>query len=267
MKMGFLGWARSDARHAQIVSLCLLLVIQFVGVDFGATPLNGLCAVGAALATQLALGGGADLRSPLISGLSLTLLLRAAHPGWLALAGVLAIGSKYALRFDGRPVFNPSAFAIVALLATGAPVWVSPGQWGAEIWFAALILCLAGLVLPRAGRADIALYFLGAHVALLIARAVRLGDPLAIPLHQIESGSLLIFAAFMITDPKTTPQTSLGRLIFAALVAALAHALAFHEQIRPALYFAIVALNPMVFVIDRALAWSARGRTAQWKVA
>jgi Na+-transporting NADH:ubiquinone oxidoreductase subunit NqrB len=263
---------RADPRHAQIVSLGLLLAIQFAAIDFGATPLNAACAVGAALATQAWLGRDApmDLRSPLISGLSLALLMRASHPAWLAIAGALAVGSKFALRFDGRPIFNPSAFAIVALLTAGAPVWVSPGQWGAQIWFAALVVCLAAMVLPTARRLDIALYYLAAHFALLIARAARLGDPPAIPLHQIESGSLLIFAAFMITDPKTTPQTSLGRLLFAILVAALAHGLAFHEQMRPALYFAIVALNPLVFVIDRGLAALPRAsfhfrRSVKWR--
>ena len=40
---------------------------------------------------------------------------------------------------------------------------------------------------------------------LLLARAFWLGDPLAIPLHQMQSGSLLIFAFFMISDPRTTP--------------------------------------------------------------
>jgi Na+-transporting NADH:ubiquinone oxidoreductase subunit NqrB len=262
---------RADPRHAQIVSLVLLLAIQFAAIDFGATPLGAACAVGGALATQawLGRGGPMDLRSPLISGLSLALLLRAAHPFWLALAGGIAIASKYALRFDGRPVFNPSACAIVALLAAGAPVWVSPGQWGAELWFAALIVCLAGLVLPTARRADVALYFLGAHLALLLARAAWLGDPLRIPLHQIESGSLLVFAAFMITDPKTTPRTSRGRLVFAVLVAALAHGLAFHAQVRPALYFALIALNPLAFVIDRTLARTQemRRRVLKWRLA
>ena len=59
---------------------------------------------------------------------------------------------------------------------------------------------------------------------------------LAIPLHQLQSGSLLIFAFFMISDPKTTPASRLARFFFALAVAALAHYLAFIMQIRPALY-------------------------------
>ena len=87
------------------------------------------------------------------------------------------------------------------------------------MWFAALLAFFAILVLGAARRSDIAIFFLGSHAALLLARAVWLGDPLAIPLHQLQSGSLLIFAFFMISDPRTSPDSRLGRFIFAASVA------------------------------------------------
>jgi Na+-translocating ferredoxin:NAD+ oxidoreductase RnfD subunit len=100
------------------------------------------------------------------------------------------------------------------------------------------------------------------HAALLCARAVWLGDPWAIPLHQLQSGSLLIFTFFMISDPRTSPDSSLGRFLFAFAVAALAHYLAFFMQMRPALYFALIVLSPATRLIDRVLpaprfAWTA----------
>ena len=146
-----------------------------------------------------------DLRSPLITGLSLSLLLRA-DAAWLpALAGIIAIASKFIFRIDGKHIWNPAGFAIVVLLFTQHGVWISPGQWGTSVWLAALLVFFAILVLQAAQRSDIALFFLGSHAALLVARAVWLGDPLAIPLHQLQSGSLLIFAFFMISDPRTAP--------------------------------------------------------------
>ena len=66
---------------------------------------------------------------------------------------------------------------------------------------------IAILVLRAAHRSDIAIFFLVAHATLLLVRAVWLGDPLAIPLHQLQSGSLLIFSFFMISDPRTTPDS------------------------------------------------------------
>ena len=106
-----------DPRYRQIAALSVLLAIQFASVDFGATPQGTAVALGAALATQAlgahSVGAPFDWRSPAITGLSLSLLLRAPSPGWLALAAMIGVGSKFLLRVDGRHVFNPSGFAIV----------------------------------------------------------------------------------------------------------------------------------------------------------
>jgi enediyne biosynthesis protein E5 len=257
MARGWLGLIGSDARHFQIGALACLLAINFAAIDFGARPLASLCAIAACLLTQALFSRltktPLDLRSPLITGLSLSLLLRAEEPWMHALAGIIAIASKFLLRIDGKHVFNPAGFAIVILLLLHAGVWISPGQWGSSLWFAALLGFLAILVLQKARRTDIALYFLLCHGALLVARASWLGDPLAIPLHQLQSGSLLIFAFFMISDPRTSPDSALGRFLLAFGVAALAHYLAFFMQMRPALYFALIALSPATLLIDRLL--------------
>jgi Na+-transporting NADH:ubiquinone oxidoreductase subunit NqrB len=241
----------ADARHHQIAALTLLLAINLLAVDFGAKPLASVLAIGAALVTQAACAwwfglARLDLRSPLITGLSLSLLLRADDPMLHAAAGVIAILSKFVLRIGDKHVFNPAGFAIVALLLLSNHVWISPGQWGASVWFATLVVFCAILVLHAARRADIAAFFLVSHAALLLARAWWLGDPLAIPLHQLQSGSLLIFAFFMISDPRTPPDARLGRFIFAFAVALTAHWLAFSMQMRPGLYIALI-------VIDRIL--------------
>jgi Na+-transporting NADH:ubiquinone oxidoreductase subunit NqrB len=248
----------SDARHYQIVALSTLLVYNLGWLDFGARPLNSALAIAAALATQalctwwFALPTF-DPRSPLITGLSLSLLLRADEPWLHALAAVIAIGSKFLLRIDGKHIWNPAGFAIVVLLFTTQGVWISPGQWGSTVWLAALLAFFAILVLHAAQRSDVALFFLVSHAALLLARAWWLGDPLAIPIHQLQSGSLLIFAFFMISDPRTTPDSRLGRFLFALSVALLAHYLTFFMQMRPALYVALIALSPLILLIDKVL--------------
>jgi len=245
----------SDARHYQIAALSTLLVFNFGWLDFGARPLNSMLAIASALATQAVcarLTGlpTIDLRSPLITGLSLSLLLRA-DAAWLhALAGMIGIASKFVFRVDGKHIWNPAGFAIVLLLFTSNDVWISPGQWGSAIWFAALLSFFAILVLHAARRSDVAIFFLGSHVALLFARAWWLGDPWAIPIHQVQSGSLLIFSFFMISDPRTTPDSRLGRFIFALSVALLAHYMTFFMQMRPALYVALIALSPFILLID-----------------
>ena len=248
----------SDARHYQIVALATLLIYNIGWLDFGARPINSTLAIVGALATQAVCTWwfklpAFDPRSPLITGLSLSLLLRADDPWLHALAGVIAIGSKFAFRIDGKHVWNPAGFAIVVLLFASNGVWISPGAWGSTVWFAALLGFFAILVLHAARRSDIAIFFLASHAALLFARAFWLGDPLAIPIHQLQSGSLLIFTFFMISDPRTSPNSRLGRFIFAASVALLAHYMTFFMQMRPALYVALIALSPLILLIDRIL--------------
>jgi enediyne biosynthesis protein E5 len=249
------AWA-SDARHYQIAALTALLAFNMAWLDLGAKPLPSALAIAAALGTQTLCTyvwrlPRLDLRSPLITGLSLALLLRADEPWVHAAAGVIAIAAKFVFRVDGKHVWNPAGFAIVVLLFGTDHAWISPGQWGASVALATLVVFLAILVLQAARRADIALFFLGAHAALLLARALWLGDPLAIPLHQLESGALLIFAFFMISDPKTAPDARIARLLFAVAVALFAHYLAFFMQMRPALYLALIALSPVNPVLDR----------------
>src|ERR1700733_7632121 len=149
----------SDARHFQIAALSTLLAINFVWIDFGAKPLYSALAIASALATQAVCSWlfgvtRIDLRSPLITGLSLSLLLRADEPWLPAIAGVIAIASKFVLRIDGKHIWNPAGFAIVVLLLTSNGVWISPGQWGADIWFASLLAFFAILVLQASQRSD-----------------------------------------------------------------------------------------------------------------
>lgn len=250
-------WRLPDARYFQIAALTTLLALNFTIIDFGARPAASVIAVATALLTQAVCcrisGTPLDFRSPLITGLSLSLLLRA-DALWLhAAAAVIAIGSKFVLRVDGKHVFNPAGLAIVVLLFASKGVWISPGQWGAEIWFASLAGFFAILVLSASRRVDIAIYFLAAHASLLLLRAAWLGDPLAIPLHQLQSGSLLIFTFFMISDPRTSPDSRAGRLLFAVTVAVAAYYLAFVMQMRPALYVALIVLSPLTLVLDRLI--------------
>jgi Na+-transporting NADH:ubiquinone oxidoreductase subunit NqrB len=247
----------SDARHLQILALTSLLATNFAVIDFGAGIVTSAIALIACLLAQVVCSRLAkiplDVRSPLITGLSLSLLLRAEEPWMHAIAGVIAISSKFLLRINGKHVFNPAGLAIVVLLSSSSGVWISPGQWGARIWFAALVGFLAIMVLQAARRTDIAIFFFVSYAALLFARTEWLGDPWAIPLHQLQNGALLIFTFFMISDPRTSPDSPLGRFVFAFVIAAIAHYLAFFVQVRPALYFALIALSPATTLIDRVL--------------
>jgi len=254
-----------DPRLYQIATLGALLVYGVVWLDLEVRPLTALAIVAGALVTQhlcARLAGRApDLRSALISALSLCLLLRTGSLGLAALAAVVAIASKFVLRVRGRHVFNPTNLALVALLAGTGQVWVSPGQWGSGVLLAFALAATGGLVVNRAARADVTCAFLAAHAALVLGRAAWLGDPLAIALHRLENGALVLFAFFMISDPRTTPDSRAGRILFAALVALGAYVLQFRLFWTNPLLWSLAACSFAVPLLDRLLP----GPRYQWR--
>lgn len=201
-----------------------------------------------------------DWRSPLITTCSLALLMRAPGPWWFFLAGVLAMGSKFLFKWRGKHVFNPANIAIVSLLLFSGSVWISPGQWGQVAWISGLMVALAALVLGRARRLDMALAFATAYALCLFGRALWLGDPFTIPIHQLQSGSLIVFSAFMITDPRSTPDRRPGRLFFAGTVAITAIALQIRFQLVGAPLYALALLSPLTPAIDAIF----KGRRFEW---
>jgi Na+-transporting NADH:ubiquinone oxidoreductase subunit NqrB len=192
-----------------------------------------------------------DGKSALISSLSLLLLLRADHWAWFVLAIAITIASKFLLRANDKHIFNPTNFGLVCMLLLTDHAWVSPGQWGTEGFGLFALACLGGLVAYRHARSDITWAFLFLYAGLLLGRAVWLGDPLAIPFHQLQNGAFLLFTFFMISDPKTSPDSRTGRIAYAGLVAVLAVWIQFAMFEPTALLWALVCCAPLVPVIDR----------------
>jgi Na+-transporting NADH:ubiquinone oxidoreductase subunit NqrB len=247
-----------DPRHFQILTLAGLLVYGITGLDLEVRPLQAAAMLATALAVQLVAGRLAGLpafdpRSALISGLSLCLLLRTNHLALAAATAAVTLLSKFVLRWRGKHVFNPTNFGIVAMMLATGRVWVSPGQWGSAAFFTFLLLCLGGLVVNRAARSDVTYAFLGSYLAIVFGRALWLGQPLAIPLHQLASGAFLIFTFFMISDPKSTPDSRAGRILFAALVALGAGAVHFLLYRPNGLILSLAACAPLVPLIDHLL--------------
>ncbi|MGH7318182.1 MAG: RnfABCDGE type electron transport complex subunit D [Candidatus Rokuibacteriota bacterium] len=268
-RLGSRPW---DPRLYQITTLGFLLVYGIGWLDLEVRGDQAVAMLATVLLAQY-LGGRLanptaarfDPRSALISGLSLCLLLRT-NALWLAvLTAVVAIASKFLIRWHGKHLFNPTNFALVfAMLATGA-VWVSPGQWGSVAVFGFFMASLGGLVVNRAARSDVTLAFLLSYAALVVGRSVWFGEPLAIPLHRLSNGALVLFSFFMISDPKTTPDSRAGRILFAVLVALGAGFVQFTLHRPNGLLWSLAVVHLAVPLIDRLLPgsrydWATRGR-------
>jgi enediyne biosynthesis protein E5 len=194
---------------------------------------------------------GFEWKSAMITTFGTTILLRASDLWiWFA-AAFVGISLKFIIRVRGKHVFNPANIGIVIMMLwLGKQAWVSPGQWGQAPLIAGWAFGLAALTLSSAKRLDIAFAFIGTFGGILVARALWLGDPMAIPLHQLSTGSLLIFTMFMITDPRSTPDRRATRIFFAMCVAALAAWYIIGPNQRAAPLMALALLSPLSPLLD-----------------
>jgi Na+-translocating ferredoxin:NAD+ oxidoreductase RnfD subunit len=256
---------RRDPRWYQISLLAALLAYGLIRLDFDVAYTQVAATLGAALlaqyvCTRLWKLPAFDPRSALISGLSLCLLLRTNSLVIAAISAVVAIASKFVLRWHGKHIFNPTNFGIVAMMLLTDRVWVSPGQWGNAAFFAFLMACLGGLVVNRAARGDVTYAFIASYLALVIGRSLWLAEPMSIPIHRLENGALLLFTFFMISDPRTTPDSRAGRIVFACLVASGAWYVQFRLFRTNGLFWSLATLSMTVPVID----WLLPGARYVW---
>lgn len=253
--------ALRDPRIFQIFALGILLATGAYFRDFSIRPAQIILTFAAGLFTQkvcwsLDTAKPRSFRSAIITCFSLSLLLRAngllAHP----LAATAAISSKSLFRFRGKHLFNPATFGLIFAFVLLPGCWVSPGQWGQDVAIACWVAMLGTLVTQRARRSDISWTFAAFYLGAIAIRVAYLGQRWAVWTHQLQSGALLLFAFFMISDPMTGPNSRRGRLAQAALVAALAYAWQFRFYRVNGLIWALFIAAPAVPLWDAI--WPAR---------
>lgn len=276
-----------DPRHYQMSVQAILLFCGLVFLDFEVTAARAVLTLASVVAAQWLCTRAAawivevressrvaalrptrpldpappfEWRSALISGLSLCLLLRTHSIPLVLVTAFVTIASKFVLRWRGKHLFNPTCFGLIAMISLSPDVWVSPGQWGHAAILGFAIACLGSVVVTRAARADVTFAFLGAWAAILFGRAAWLGQPWTTPLHMISNGSILLFAFYMISDPRTTPDSRLGRVLFAALVAIGAAIVQFGLYRTNGPLWSLAACALLVPLIDRWLP----GRRHRW---
>jgi ASPIC/UnbV protein/VCBS repeat protein len=161
--------------------------------------------------------------------------------GWWIYAATAAVSllSKYAIRLDGRHIFNPSNFGLVLCFLILGSGRTEPLDfwWGPmTAWMAAAlaIIVVGGLaILSRLRLLPIAIAFwlsFAAGIGLLAAT----GHAMTASWHVgpitggyfwwvlVTSPEILVFLFFMITDPKTIPSSPQMRVVYAVAVGLLA---------------------------------------------
>jgi hypothetical protein len=188
--------------------------------------------------------------SALLTGNGVAFILRVngtEHGDWWSMNGAwifaataaISLVSKYVIRVDGRPLFNPSNFGLVLcflIVGTGTvnPLDLWWGPMSPALAVALVVILCGGLLICRR------LSLLGLSVSFWLAFTAAIGiislfgHCMTARWHVgpvcgadfwrvlVTSPEILVFLFFMITDPKTAPRGQRARVAFGVAVALVA---------------------------------------------
>jgi Na+-translocating ferredoxin:NAD+ oxidoreductase RnfD subunit len=190
--------------------------------------------------------------SGLLTGNSTAFILRVpgtVHGDWWSTRGIwifvgvvaVSMASKYLIRWRGRHIFNPSNLGLVLAFVVLGPkytepmdlFWIPMGQWMLVTY---AVLILGGLFIAwELKLLGLELAFMAAFAAFLAMALIPVPDHCMVASWRatamcgwqlwnviFTSPELLIFALFMMPDPKTVPDSQVSRVVFGVLVALLA---------------------------------------------
>jgi len=253
-----------DPRHFQVIFQAIFLSYGILFLHWNADWQHYILSIGGCILFQYAADSIKAKRflkptefdrwgfSVLISAMSLCLLLKTNDWYVSLLAAFLTVASKYVLRFNQKHIFNPSAFGIVATILLTKDAWLSPGQWGSNAVIFFGVITFGTIVVTRVQKLDVSLAFLLTFIGLLYWRqAYVLGWPMDYFIHSVSTGSLLLFTFFMISDPRTSPNHPIARIIWAVLIAAVSFYLAAFKWKFNTIIWVLVAAAPLVPLLDK----------------
>ncbi len=229
------GWIKKfrdiDPRIFVAGILFLYLVLGLTVLGFNRSPMQAvtttvLCCSLDFLLTRIFNGKWVFPLSALITSFSLSFLLNYSHSSWMILLPILlAIGSKYVLRLNGKHFFNPALFGVAgSLLLSKELITAAPAyQWNGIGAMSAFIVMLGLMfVIPKVNRHWLIIAFLTTFTLQTALRAFIMRHHLPFEtlfFGTLSSPSFFIFTFFMITDPATSPAKKKDQIIVGIAIA------------------------------------------------
>jgi Na+-transporting NADH:ubiquinone oxidoreductase subunit NqrB len=180
------------------------------------------CMATEALLSWFMRGRVVNLQSAYISGISLTLLLKPQGGAlWpFALGAFIAIASKYVLQYRNNHLWNPTNFAITALLlAAPNRISVLSHQWGNDVATNLVIWTFGLVIATRVKVIHITLTYVASFLLLNSLRAALLHQPILPEIAPITGPMYQLFVFFMITDPRTIVRDRRWQIAVAVMIA------------------------------------------------
>lgn len=218
-----------DPRYLIAFLITLVLVVAQLRYNMLGSYDRLLLALGVCVATEALLswfdrGRVANLLSAYISGISLTLLVKPQGGAlWpFALGGFIAIASKYVLRYRDNHLWNPTNFAVTALLLLAPDrISVLSHQFGNDVITNMVIWVFGLIIAARVGVLHITLTYAASFLLLNSLRATMLGLPVLPEIAPITGPMYQLFIFFMITDPRTIVRGRRRQIAVAIVIAVM----------------------------------------------
>ncbi len=258
-----------DQRYYQIAFLTSLFVLAYAGVGISHVSFFKLgVALSVAYVAQWIISYcyavPFEWKSSAVSAIALGILLNAPSVWIYAFAALVAVASKFVLRVDGRHLFNPTNIGLViTTLAFPSISAITQAQWGGVPLAMVVLIALVGLVISNTvEKYDTALLFLlmlscGLMVSILLGYNNWNGV-----LAVLSSLPVLVFAFFMITDPKTSPQKLYGKIAYVAICVGLGFVISYQLSWYPGFLYALPIANLAVPLLDR---WQGVSSVWNWR--
>jgi enediyne biosynthesis protein E5 len=247
-----------DKRYLAPVLVTIVLLVGQLTFGFleswSRTLLAILTAIGVeVILSRLMWGRWPHLASSYISGISIGMLVRSPAIWPYALCSAISITSKYVLRVDGRHIWNPSNFGIVAMLVLASDAVASLSvQWGNMLLPMIVVWCFGSVIIHALGRFHITLTYVTSFIAFALVRALVTGHPFLSEVAPITGPMYQLYIFFMITDPKTTVRSFRGQCLVAFLVAAVEAGFRLLQFVH-APYYALFIVGPAANLIEIAM--------------
>lgn len=246
-----------DPRDIQILYLAFFLITGIFWLKWEVSLTKILLIIGSCVFTQMlwlfaVRASIRNIKSAIITGLGLCLILHSNSLYTLSMASIVAISSKFIIRYNNKHLFNPGNFGIVIAILFFKDAWISPGQWGSDGMFVLVLCLLGGLILFKIGRLETSLVFLGCLFCLEYLRTVLYqGWEIDVLIHKFSSGTLLLFTFFMITDPMTIPNNRMARVFWSILLALLTFIAGNWLQLYTAPIWMLFLMTPVTILLDK----------------
>jgi len=249
---------RIDKRYLAPILVTIVLLVGQLTFAFLESWSRTALAIGTAIAVELVLaraisGRWPHLASSYISGISIGMLVRSPAVWPYALCSAISITSKYVLRVDGRHIWNPSNFGIVAMLVLASDTVASLSvQWGNMLLPMIVVWCFGSVIISALGRFHITLTYVASFIGFAVLRSVATGHPFLSEVAPITGPMYQLYIFFMITDPKTTVRSFRGQCLVAFLVAAVEAGLRLLQFVH-APYYALFIVGPAANLVEIAI--------------